>query len=251
MSIYPISVCMATYNGSLYLYTQIKSILDQLRSCDELIIVDDCSTDSTVEIILSLKDKRITKLIVNKYNIGVNKSFELAIFQARNNIIFLADQDDIWTNGRVDEMNSILTRSNVNLVAGNSSYIDAKGNTINYPITPLKGNESKSAILNISKIFTGQGSYFGCAMAFKKNIISIILPFPQYLESHDLWIAMACILNGSIKHLESVVLQRRIHGNNASIISRSLRKKVWSRFIFLVSVFHIYIRLLRVKRNEA
>lgn len=247
MSTYPISVCMATYNGSLYLHAQIRSILDQLRSCDELIIVDDCSTDSTVEIILSFKDVRITKLLVNEKNIGVNKSFELAILQARNNFIYLADQDDIWTNGRVDEMNSILTCSNVNLVAGNSSYIDAKGNTINYPMTPLKGEESKLAFLNISKIFTGQSSYFGCAMAFKRNIISVILPFPKYLESHDLWIAMACILNGSTKHLESVVLHRRIHGNNASVITRSWRKKVWSRFIFLVSIFHIYIRLLRVK----
>lgn len=249
MSTYPISVCMATYNGSLYLHTQIKSILDQLRNCDELIIIDDCSTDSTVEIILSFKDERITNLLVNESNIGVNKSFELAILQARNDFIYLADQDDIWTSGRVKEMNSILACNSVILVAGNSSYIDAKGNTINYPIIPLKGSESKALLRNITKIFTGQGSYFGCAMAFKKNIINVILPFPRYLESHDLWIAMACILNGSIKHLESVVLQRRIHGNNASVITRPWRKKVWSRIIFFLTVFHIYIRLYRVRCN--
>ena len=60
-----ISVCMATYNGCKYVKTQVSSILVQLREDDELIIVDDKSTDITVQILESFNDFRI-KIIKNE-----------------------------------------------------------------------------------------------------------------------------------------------------------------------------------------
>ena len=46
-----VSVCMATYNGERFIYEQLDSIIKQLTSKDEIIIVDDCSTDETIKII--------------------------------------------------------------------------------------------------------------------------------------------------------------------------------------------------------
>ncbi|UVV78072.1 glycosyltransferase [Bacteroides fragilis] len=54
-----ISVCLASYNGQLFIEQQIKSILAQLSEYDELIVSDDCSTDKTLEIVETLNDKRI------------------------------------------------------------------------------------------------------------------------------------------------------------------------------------------------
>ena len=54
-----VSVCMASYNGAFYIKQQIESILPQLGQEDELIIVDDCSVDDTIEVILSIPDNRI------------------------------------------------------------------------------------------------------------------------------------------------------------------------------------------------
>lgn len=54
-----ISVCMATYNGQKYIKEQITSILEQLGGNDELVISDDQSTDSTLDIIKSFNDERI------------------------------------------------------------------------------------------------------------------------------------------------------------------------------------------------
>lgn len=62
-----ISVCMATYNGARFVGAQLKSILDQLGSNDEVIVVDDHSTDETVAVIDQFKDSRI-KLIENTTN---------------------------------------------------------------------------------------------------------------------------------------------------------------------------------------
>ena len=62
-----ISVCMATYNGEKYIEEQLKSILPQIGINDEVIIVDDCSTDNTVNIIREINDTRI-KLFQNDRN---------------------------------------------------------------------------------------------------------------------------------------------------------------------------------------
>ena len=242
-----ISVCMAAYNGSKYIYDQLVSILDQLITGDELIIVDDSSTDSTVEILNGLKDPRIT-VIVNESNMGVNKSFEKAISLSNNEFIFMADQDDIWADERVDKMVNILKNSEVNLVSGNSRFIDSNGSEIEYPIIPLMGADSKKLLKNISSIFGGIGAYYGCAMAFKRELISLILPFPTYIESHDLWIAKASILQGRSFNLEDIVLYRRIHNNNASVVSRPMAKKIWSRFIFALSIVDLLYRNFRTKK---
>ena len=93
-----ISIVMATYNGETYIREQINSILNQTISDFELIICDDCSKDSTVEIIKRYKDKdkRIT-LVENEKNLGFKKNFEKAISYCKGDFIAFCDQDDIWT----------------------------------------------------------------------------------------------------------------------------------------------------------
>ena len=76
-----ISVCMATYNGEKYIREQMNSILEQLGEDDELIISDDLSSDKTVEIIKSYKDKRI-KLYIHEDNHGFVRNFENALVHA-------------------------------------------------------------------------------------------------------------------------------------------------------------------------
>lgn len=244
-----ISVCIATYNGERFLRMQLDSIVAQMIDGDELIIVDDHSSDSTVEIIKSYCSVVKIKIVINEENKGVNKSFEVCIANASNEIILLADQDDIWPVDRVAIMVDALADDKVKLVSGNSCYVDAVGDPIDFPAIPLKSSESKKLLINTARILMGQGAYFGCAMAFKKTLNNIILPFPDYIESHDLWIAQAAIISNESLHIESIVLLRRVHGNNASIINRPLIEKLFSRAVFIGSILHIAFRLL-IKRNK-
>jgi hypothetical protein len=109
--------------------------------------------------------------------------------------------------------------------------------------------QSQSYLRNIFEIFTGKASYFGCAMALNKSLSNIILPFPDYIESHDLWIAMAANIIKKNKHIDDIVLNRRIHSSNASIIKRKLLQKIISRWIFLKSYFELYKRT-RISQNK-
>ena len=237
------SICICTYNGNLYLHEQIMSILSQISHDDEVIVIDDCSSDNTVDLILNYQDNRIN-VIVNEFNLGPVKSFEKAITQAKNGLIFLSDQDDIWKEGRYQIMKSTLLESDAFLLSSNSIFIGKNNESINFKIDGVFANDSKNYIGNIIDIFIGKTNYYGCCMIFKNQLIDIILPIPSFVESHDLWIAMCSNLAKKNIHIDEPTLMRRIHGNNASVISRGIIKKIQTRFLFVIQIFVIYKRLI-------
>lgn len=241
-----ISVCMATYNGARFIKEQIESILTQLSDDDEVIVIDDCSSDNTIEIIKGLGDNRIS-IYSNNTNRGHVFSFGRAISLSNKEIIFMSDQDDIWIKGRVALMlEAFKTDDKVLLVSSNSEFIDTNGNLINhFNVDGVLKVSSKKYAKNIFDIILGKTNYFGCAMAFRKELKSYILPVPSYVESHDLWIALAANLYRRNEHIDEPTLQRRIHGSNASVISRPFKVKLIARWIFVRSIITL---LLRYKR---
>jgi len=237
-----ISICMATYNGERYLPEQVASILAQMEETDELVVVDDVSRDGTVAYLESLGDPRI-RIHRNKVNLGHVQSFAKVIGLASQPYILMADQDDIWIEGRARTMRDALARG-VALVSTNSEFIDGQGRSI-APLHPgLAADHSQRYAGNILRIFAGRAFYYGCQMGLREELRDIVLPIPRYVESHDLWIAMAANVVGSNTHLECATLCRRVHGNNVSVVSRPLAKKLWSRIILLLSLLHIGQRLL-------
>lgn len=242
-----VSVCMATYNGEQYIYTQIESILNQLSSIDEVIIVDDGSTDKTIDILNSFKDDRI-KIFKNKKNCGHVYSFSRSLSFAKNEIIFMSDQDDIWCRDRIVQMQKMLIDNKVMLVTSNSYFINSDGDPILYKVDGVNSKTSTKYRQNILDIFFGKTNYFGCAMVFRRRLNALILPIPSYVESHDLWIAMAGNIMKSNLHMNEKTFYRRVHTNNASILQRPFFKKLYSRWVLLRSFIDLCIRLK--KRNK-
>lgn len=231
----PISVCMAVYNGEAYIRLQVESIIAQLGPDDELLAWDDCSLDQSVEILRSFEDPR---LIIHHgdRNQGVNRTFEVLLGLARHPIVFMADQDDVWLPGRVDAMVHALNESNAWLVSSNTAFMDREGAPIAHSNIALRASDSTYSWKNIAAIFCGSIGYYGCAMALRRELCSLILPFPAGIESHDLWIAMCANLARRNYHFEGNTLIRRIHGGNASVIRRPLMPKLRSRLIFAHSL---------------
>ncbi len=239
-----VSVCLATYNGQDHIIKQLKSILIQLKAEDEVVVVDDCSFDNTILLIEELNDPRI-RIFRNSENRGHVFSFDRAISLAANDIIFTSDQDDIWTLGRVELMALELERTEAEVVTTNFEWMDENENFIPIPFDGVKSENSKKYFHNILDIYLGKTNYFGCAMAFKKSFLPIILPIPSYVESHDLWIALASNLKKSNTHLDSNTLRKRKHLNNttSTVSTRSLYAKLKSRWIFNRSLFDLFKRI--------
>ena len=177
-----VSVAMATYNGEKYIYEQIRTILDNLKENDELVISDDSSTDKTIEIIKGFNDKRI-KLILGPKK-GIKQNFANAIQNTTGNYIFLSDQDDIWEKNKVDKVIKCFENNNFLLIQHDALIIDENGNIIFDSFA--KHRKVKIGIIkNIIK-----NSYHGCCIAFKKELKDKVLPIPNNIYLHDQWIGL-------------------------------------------------------------
>jgi len=216
---------MATKNGAKYIKEQIDSILVQLQVDDEIIVSDDASTDETVSVIESYRDNRI-KLFKNKSAVGVSKNFENSLRQSSGDFIFLADQDDVWTNNKVRVMLDKL--QHYDLAVSDCLLVDHSLQTKNQSFFSVN-NSGKGLIRNILK-----NSYIGCCMAFSRRLLNHALPFPHDIPIHDFWIGMVGELHYKVAFIPDILVYHRRHSSNASSTGNksalSFFKKFESRY---------------------
>ena len=242
-----ISVCMASYNGAELVEEQLTSILAQLGPHDEVVIVDDASTDGTVARVLAVVDPRVHVETLTD-NVGYVRAFERALRTARGDVVLLSDQDDVWMPGRVHAMVDALARADV--VATNLATLDGPA-TIRGPYGQhdwrLHARQSRQPARNIAAILIGNRPYYGCAMGLRRSAIDAVLPFPAYLtESHDLWIALYGNVAHSIEHLDLRSVARRFHAHNATPDRpRGLVQVVRSRTLLVRCVLELRRRVRR------
>ncbi len=229
-----VSVCLASFNGELYIIDQVNSILVQLESSDELVISDNGSTDNTLEIISKINDRRIRLVHCKKK--GVCNNFENAITSSTGDVLILSDQDDVWLPGRLAVALKALQSSDLSLV--NFKSVDAKLNVIKINHRQPKDSVPTTLLVN---------GYTGCCMAMNKVVLNAILPFPKGLPMHDWWIAILCQILFDVKiNSEAYILYRR-HGSNLSstggVSAVPLLKRLSWRFIMLRLVLSRVVKI--------
>jgi len=200
---------MAAYNGEQYIQEQLLSILGQLSSEDEVIIVDDASADQTRARIKEIVDSRV-KLIENTENIGIRSSFEKALRNASGEIIFFSDQDDIWERDKVAQVLEAFSKDTaITLVLTNGIKIEQDGKPTAKRVlkTPVR-----FGIVNT----LAKNPYYGCLMAFRREILEICLPIPSSNATHDSWIGTINSLIGKSHYLDKDLVYYRRHGANAT-----------------------------------
>ena len=206
-----ISVCIATYNGSNFITRQLDSVLAQLGENDQVVVVDDCSKDRTVQMIQETYGDRV-EVYVNEQNLGVMKSFEKAISKATGDILFLCDQDDIWLENKVETVSSVFAQTDATLVAHDAYVTDGEGNILSTSWNKYNNNQEQGILGNIIK-----NGFTGCCMAFKKELVSNIVPFPEKIEMHDQWIALVSMMeNKKIVYVKEPLMKYVRHGGNVT-----------------------------------
>ncbi|GAB4047134.1 glycosyltransferase family 2 protein [Spirosoma litoris] len=198
---------MATYNGELYIERQLKSILQQLGENDEIVISDDGSTDKTLQLINGFADRRI-KVFVNKKHRGPIGNFENALLNSGGQYIYLADQDDIWLPDKILTINSLL--KNHDLVLTDCEVVDQNGSLLQSSFFKHRGS-SPGFWNNLYR-----NSYMGCCMAFRREILEYVLPFPSKIHMHDWWIGLLVEAKGRVIFYEKPLIKYVRHGGNAS-----------------------------------
>lgn len=224
------SVCMAVYNGAAHLREQMESILAQLAPADEVIVVDDRSTDESVDILMQFRDPRM-RLLLNEVNLGVVRSFERAVRASSGDIVFLADQDDVWLPGKVDSVTRVLLAGPYVAVVTDAIIVDGD----NYILEPSFFRFRRTQPGFVANLY--RNGYLGCAMAFTAKARSWILPFPAGINMHDEWIGLVCDLLGEVKFMDVPLVAYRRHGANATTMRRfGFGRGLQKRMVHLVAV---------------
>lgn len=205
---------MATYNGEQFIREQIKSILIQLGTDDELIISDDSSTDDTLKIISQFDDSRI-QVLTNQSPRSATRNFENALRHATGDVIFLSDQDDVWFPNKMSIMMPYLEK--YDLVVSNCNFIDGVGKPMGESF--FENFHSGPGFL---KNFT-KNTFLGNCMAFRRSVLDKALPFPEelhratrYLIYQDVWLGLLANALFSVAFIPDKLSSFRRHSGNAS-----------------------------------
>lgn len=201
-----ISVVMPAYNGAVYIQEQIKSILVQLGENDELIVSLDPSSDETEKIILGMDDARIR--LVAGPGCGLLANVEYGLSLAKHELIFLSDQDDVWTSDKVSCVKQVFLNTDCDLVLHDARIVDGDLNEIEPSFFAWR-KVKRGFWANVKK-----NSYIGCCMAFKKSILEYVLPIPTKVPMHDQWIGLMVEKKGRVEFLNQPLLLYRRHGLN-------------------------------------
>ncbi len=244
-----VSVCIATYNGEKYVAEQLRSILVQLQPTDEVIISDDGSSDNTCAIIQAFQDPRIHLLHNQAHNHKWN--FQNALMHAKGDVIFLADQDDVWMDNKYDM--ALQALQDYDLVMLNSVLTDEHLQ----PMHPsfFQYYHSGTGMLKNTILCT----YFGSHMAFRRRILDYALPFPNATAIfHDGWLGLIAEIVGKVHFIQTPTMYYRRHTNaptdvTNSLLTRSKRNilvKITDRITFAYHIFLFYINYVSKHHNH-
>jgi len=197
-----ISVVMSVYNGEKYFREAIDSILNQTLTDFEFIIVNDDSTDSSLEIIQSYHDERI-KIINNEKNIGLTRSLNIAIEQAQGEFIARQDADDISLPNRFEEQLKYLEQhQEVALLGTSIQTINEDG----------KITGKRTVLANPTKSLVKVNPFKHGSTMFRSGIVRELGGYNElfrYGQDYELWLRIASYYE--VRNLTQVLYKLRSH----------------------------------------
>lgn len=245
-----VSVVMAIYNGEKYILEQLESIRLQTRIPDEVILMDDCSTDHTAEVVRGyLKEKELNWIFIqSEENKGYIANFTEALRYANGDIIFLADQDDIWEKNKIAWMERKLIEDNRILalntgfecIDGESKHLPARNPifTSNHGLMICK-NVRKNSLVKIKPDYNlCYNISMGCTMAFRKELLDDFYRTEALsLLPHDWKLNLLAALKGGLFFWNVPCIRYRIHTENTTGIKTDYNLSVDYR----VGVYQKYL----------
>lgn len=227
---------MATYNGANFLREQLDSFAEQKRLPDELVVCDDKSTDETVAILKRFAETAPfpVRVYFNDQNLGYILNFEKALSLARGDLIFLSDQDDVWFAHKLKVFEEQWRSSPSTLLFVCDQQLCDESLNLG-----VKKSENLSRIGCLpSSIQTG------CCTAFRRELLTAVLPMPRYGIPHDNWIHSIAAALDRREYIDEVLQLSRRHATNtsAAVISNPMGVQRRRGHIRLRQIFGVVFR---------
>ena len=225
------SVVLTTYNGIKYLKEQLDSLKDQTIPFDEVIIMDDCSSDGTVEFLTNYIDENellTWKLIRNETNQGWKKNFKLGFDMATGDYIYPCDQDDIWHLNKNERMiTEMELHPEVDILVSNFTMFfseDDNGSDSYKSTANRMVNNGTVCILELDPKWP-YISRPGCVFCFRKKYYEEIEDNWDTKYPHDAILWRYARMKGTLAVLNESLIDFRRHGDNATTVKVRTREQ--------------------------
>lgn len=230
-----ISVVISTYNGESFIVEQLDSIRMQSKQPDEVLILDDISSDNTFEIIEKYIEKyhleKTWKLSQNRINKGWRRNFVEGMLQAEGDLVFPCDQDDIWECDKLEILTNIMEKNaGINVLTTNCKAFYDNGDVI---VRPMPENEELIHLNPVPNYFNIK--YPGCTYCVRRSYLRKVLKYWQNDYPHDLLLFRFATFDGTLYSINKSLIRWRRHSNSSytkeSMESKTLENKiVWIDF---------------------
>jgi glycosyltransferase involved in cell wall biosynthesis len=205
-----ISVVVPAYNCARYVRASVLSVLSQTVSDLEVIVVDDGSTDATVEELGRIGDPRLV-VIRHPTNLGVSQATNSGVARARGEYVAALAADDLWLPTKLARQVAHL-ESDSDLDGSYTwvRHIDAEGN----PLPTIERNDLGPD--PVSTLLTSRQIKLACTLLVRRSVVSRTALLDPRLRTHEDWeyllrLALAGVRFGSVR--EPLTLVRRRPGS--------------------------------------
>ncbi|MCX7748852.1 MAG: glycosyltransferase family 2 protein [Clostridia bacterium] len=214
-----VSIALCTYNGEEYLKEQLQSFALQTHLPGELVVCDDCSKDSTIEILESFKKNANfpVRIYINEKNLRSTKNFEKAIGLCTGEIIALSDQDDVWHPEKINKACEIFSkRPDVGCVFSDAEVVDKELNPLGYSMwESIRFTEEERMKLlkgRSQEVLISRTAATGATMSFRSEYIKKFIPIdPRWV--HDAWITLIIGVYANLYPIHEPLMKYRQHPN--------------------------------------
>ena len=213
-----VSIIMPSWNTSKWIGESIKSVISQTYQNWELIIVDDCSTDNTDEIVAAFKDSRI-RYIKNEKNSGAAITRNRALREAKGEWIAFLDSDDIWMPEKLEKMINFMVSNNYSFAYHDYVKIDEESKPLNIYVSGPK-------VVTKRKMYNYD--YVGCLSFIYSAKIHGLIQIKDIKKNNDYAILLQLCKNANCYLLKENLAQYRIR--KKSISHDKLSKKLKSHY---------------------
>jgi len=197
------SVITPTYNRESVIRDTVESVLSQTLKDFELIIIDDCSTDNTLEYLNTIKDSRV-KVIKNETNQGVSAARNIGIRHSQGDLIAYLDSDNIWHTNYLEVMVNELSEDFVLAYSGQNTLLMTKDENAKLRVIGRKVRNHK---YNPVQLMGGNFIDINCVI-HRKNIFDELPMFDESLKTLEDWDVIARIAAKypfRIKHVDQIL----------------------------------------------
>jgi glycosyltransferase involved in cell wall biosynthesis len=214
-----VSIALCTFNGGKFIADQLASFSDQTVLPDELVICDDGSTDDTLAIVERFASSAPfdVRIFRNQGNLGSTKNFEKAIGLCTSELIFLADQDDVWLPEKIATMSERFDEDpDLALLFSDALLVDEDLNPLKRSLWGMVFPAKRQAEFRDDRFKTllWQNVVTGAATAFRSRYREKFLPIPDAPGLiHDGWIALVLASVTKVDYLPEKLLLYRQHGS--------------------------------------